>query len=199
MEPLRGGALAGKLPPKVQRIYDKSGKERSNAEWALRWIWNRPEVSVILSGMSHQDQVEENLKTAETALPGSLPAEDIGRLKLVGEEYNRQMKVGCTACQYCIPCPAGVDIPRSFAFYNQHHMFSDKVTPWGMYMIQLGERKPALASQCIDCKKCVKHCPQGIDIPLELKRVKRRFEGPAGKVIKYLANRVMDVDRQVST
>lgn len=202
MEPLRGGVLAGKLPKNVQNIYDKSGKDWSNAEWALRWIWNRPEVSVVLSGMGHQDQVKENLNTAETALPHSLGAEELERLKAVGEEYNSQMKVGCTACQYCIPCPAGVDIPRVFSFYNQHHMFSDKLTPWGMYMIQLGqreERKSARASQCIDCGKCVKHCPQKIDIPTELKKVKRRFEGPAGSFINFMATRIMMVEREIKT
>lgn len=197
MEPLRGGALAGKLPKQVERIYTKSSSDWSNAEWALRWIWNHNEVNVILSGMTLEEQVIENINIATTAKPGSLSEYQKGILNEVGTEYNNMLKVGCTACQYCIPCPAGVDIPRAFSFFNASHMFRDKITPWGMYLIQLGERgggSAAIASQCIDCGKCVKHCPQSIDIPKELKKVKKRFEGPASYFLKLIIYRMLKLD-----
>ncbi|MDC7125368.1 MAG: aldo/keto reductase [Spirochaetales bacterium] len=200
MEPLRGGILAGKLPEQVRKVYTEYDSKRTNADWALSWVWNHPEVTVLLSGMNQEEQIAENMATAEKALPNSLSTEEKDVLKHAGEAFHKQLKIGCTGCQYCLPCPAGVDIPRAFSFYNAHHMFKDKLTPWGMYLIQLssrGDGKSALASQCIGCGKCMKHCPQGIKIPEELKKVKRRFEGPMGSVIHFLANRMMVVKKDL--
>ncbi|MCP4163951.1 MAG: aldo/keto reductase [Deltaproteobacteria bacterium] len=198
MEPLRGGSLAEKLPVKIQKLYDNSRHNRSNAEWALRWIWDHKEVAVILSGMNHENQVLENIETATTAFSGSLTDIEKEILNKVGEQYQKLLKIGCTGCQYCIPCPAGVDIPRSFGFYNDRYMFRDKITPWAMYILQLGQKNKgfsALASLCVNCGKCVKHCPQSIDIPEELKKVKRKFEGPASYLIRFIINKILVMDK----
>ena len=142
-------------------ICDEYDAGRSNANWALSWIWN------------HEDQIEENCSIAETALPGSLSWQELDILSRAGERFLDSLQVGCTGCQYCLPCPAGVDIPRAFAFYNAHHMFKDKLTPRGMYMLQLGGRdggESSLAGNCIDCGKCIQHCPQN-DVGKEVARL----------------------------
>ena len=196
MEPLRGGILAGKLPVNIRRIYEKYDSSRSNADWALRWIWDHPAVTVVLSGMNHEDQIESNCRTADVALAGSLSQREKEILKQAGEVFQSSLRVGCTGCQYCLPCPAGVDIPRAFAFYNAHHMFRDKLTPWGMYLVQLGSRdgeRSSLASNCINCGRCLQHCPQHINIPKELKRVEKRFEGVMGRLVAFLVRRMMTV------
>ena len=150
------------------------------AEWALRWLWNRPEVTVVLSGMTETDQLDENLRIAEEGLPGSLTEEELELAKRAGEKYMEIMKVGCTGCSYCMPCPFGVNIPACFEIYNSYHMFDDKRHEKFMYMSRLGGllNKKSAASLCRNCGRCVKACPQHIDIPNELKKVKNDMEGP---------------------
>lgn len=183
MEPLRGGNLARKPPAEIQSIWNRAAMRRSPAEWGLRWVWNRPEVSVVLSGMNHPDQIEENLKIAETALPGSLSGEELSLVSEAAATYRRLMKVGCTGCQYCLPCPAGVDIPGCFEAYNSFHLFQDRGAA-GFYLVRMSDAlgKPALASQCIRCGACVKKCPQSLPIPDLLPDVARTFEGPLFKI-----------------
>ncbi|MBI9100763.1 MAG: 4Fe-4S dicluster domain-containing protein [Spirochaetaceae bacterium] len=150
--------------------------------------------------MNNEAQIEENIRTAERAHPSSLSGNEKEILINVGNQYEKLMKIPCTGCQYCLPCPAGVDIPRSFSFYNARHLFTDKLTPWGMYLMQLGKRNDrpsSMAGNCVDCGKCEKHCPQDIAIPKELKNVKKQFEGPMSHVIRFIANRMMKVDRLV--
>ena len=112
MEPLRGGALAGKLPKEVDQIYRKTPTQRTAAEWALRWVWNHPEVTVVLSGMNAESQITENPKTAETALPNSLNPNELATINQIAAAYKRLMKLPCTGCSYCQPCPQGVNIPQ---------------------------------------------------------------------------------------
>ena len=174
MEPLRGGALAGKPPKEVKQFYDNAEIQRSPAEWGLRWVWNHPEVTVVLSGMNEKSQVVENIKTAETALPDTMKADELAVIKNVAESYRRLMKVQCTGCQYCMPCPSGVNIPRNFSVYNDYCMFSDEQRSREMYAMILmggltGQRIDA--SLCQDCKKCMERCPQHIAIPEQLKSV----------------------------
>ncbi len=186
MEPLRGGALAGKLPKEVKHIYDKAHTKRSAAEWALRWVWNHPEVTVVLSGMNEEKQVEENLKTAETALPNSLSQTEIKILNDVTAAYKCLMKVPCTGCGYCMPCPNGVNIPANFSAYNHYNMFNQKIYARGMYaMSVLGvlDGKKADASLCLNCGLCVKKCPQHIAIPQELKAVSNQMGGLQTKLL----------------
>ncbi len=186
MEPLRGGALAGKLPKEVKQIYDNSQTGRTAAEWGLRWVWNHPEVTVVLSGMNDEKQVQENIETAETALPYSLSQNDLSVISNVAGCYKRLMKVPCTGCAYCMPCPNGVNIPANFNMYNQYHMFGNKIYTRGFYAVMLmgimhGE--PADASLCKNCGVCAKKCPQHIAIPDELKAVKGSLGGLQTKIM----------------
>ncbi|ADN34813.1 aldo/keto reductase [Methanolacinia petrolearia DSM 11571] len=185
MEPLRGGNLARIQPAEVGKIWEEAKTRRTPAEWALRWLWNRPEVTVVLSGMTETDQLDENLRIAEEGLPGSLTEEELELAKRAGEKYREIMKVGCTGCSYCMPCPFGVNIPACFEIYNSYHMFDDKRHEKFMYMSRLGGllNKKSAASLCRNCGRCVKACPQHIDIPNELKKVKNDMEGPVMKII----------------
>lgn len=181
MEPLRGGLLAGNLPEEAKQLYLKSKVQWSPTEWGLRWVWNHPEVTLALSGMNEEKQVEENIKTAGTALPNALKADELGVVKSVAEAYRRLMKVQCTGCQYCLPCPSGVNIPRNFAMYNDYYMFGDEQRARAMYAMMLmggltGVRSDA--SLCKDCRQCMERCPQHIVIPEKLKLVAEELGGP---------------------
>ncbi len=170
MEPLKGGKLAGDLPETVQNAFSQADIKRKPADWALRWVWNHPEVSVVLSGMNTMEQVEENLKSANEAEVESLTAEEVGVVDRAKAIFRERIKVSCTACGYCMPCPAGVDIPVCFTMYNNHHMFGREEA----YDIWVAPQQKA--SNCVECGKCETHCPQGISIRRELKNVKAVFE-----------------------
>jgi hypothetical protein len=194
MEPLRGGALAGKLPKAVAQIYQKSGLQRSAAEWGLRWVWNHPEVTVVLSGMNAESQVEENLKTAETALPNAMNPEELAMMSQVAGAYKKLMKVPCTGCAYCMPCPQGVNIPNNFNMYNRAGMFGGGVMARGMYaamLMGLMTGRPADASLCINCGACAKKCPQHIAIPAELAKVKKSLGGWQTKLLTPMIKKRM--------
>lgn len=193
MEPLRGGSLAGKLPADVEKIYKSTSKERTNVEWALRWIWNHPGVITVLSGMNDKKQIDENVRIAGEAGVHSLTKEELKTVDDAAATFRSLMKVPCTACQYCMPCPKNVDIPSSFHFYNNKYLFKQGFMSRSMYLLQqsgMQEKKPALASQCVECGICVEHCPQSIDIPQELKKVVKEFEG------KLLTKPLMFILRQ---
>jgi len=180
MEPLRGGNLAKPMPKEAAKIYALAPQKRTNVEWALRWVWNHPEVLCVLSGMNNMEHIKENIRIADEALPFSLSETELDIVKRVGDAYHKAMKVPCTACQYCMPCPFGVDIPGCFEHYNNLHMFGNKLMAKGFYHLQVGgmmsgEKK--LASLCKECGQCVSHCPQSINIPEELKIVKKDMEG----------------------
>ena len=200
MEPLRGGALAGKVPNEVQKIYDNTKTGRSAAEWGLRWVWNHPEVTVVLSGMSDLAQVEENIRTAETALPNSMSQADLSVINSAASSYSHLMKVPCTGCGYCMPCPNGVDIPYNFNIYNQYNMFGNKIYTRGMYAVTLMGlmgRERSDASLCIKCGACAKKCPQNIAIPDELRAVKSNLGGMRTKIMLPVIKRM--VKRQFTT
>jgi len=199
MEPLRGGSLAGNLPDKIEKIYHAAVPGRSNAEWALRWIWNHPGVITVLSGMNDIAQIDENIATASTAKIGALSDTELATVHNAAEIFRSLMKVPCTGCQYCMPCPHGVDIPSAFSFYNQKHLFKKGFKSRCIYLLHLGNNmrdKPALASQCVHCGACVEHCPQHIDIPSELKKVKKEFEGPFTGLLRILLTLVMSRGRR---
>jgi len=189
MEPLRGGMLARKLPKDVAQIYCHAGTKRSPAEWALRWVWNHPEVTVVLSGMNDEGHIAENLKTCEDALPGSMKAGELAMMEKVAGTYKRLMKIGCTACGYCMPCPFGVNIPQCFYLYNDYQMGGNRLMSRGFYGMGLmgGMGARADASLCRNCGKCVKACPQKIAIPEELKKVKSTLGGLRTKIMIPLA------------
>jgi predicted aldo/keto reductase-like oxidoreductase len=178
MEPLRGGMLAGKLPPRIKDIWDNAGLKRTPAEWALRWIWNHPEVTVVLSGMNEESHIEENIRIAESARPQSLSDAELKVVDQVKEAFSGMMKVGCTGCGYCMPCPAGVNIPLCFASYNNKHLFHEAIYQI-MYISQttgVDGGQPSYASLCRNCGKCEQHCPQGLPIRRHLHEVARDMQ-----------------------
>jgi predicted aldo/keto reductase-like oxidoreductase len=183
MEGLRGGNLGKSVPPEVQAVWDEAHTERSAAEWALRWIWNRPEIQVNLSGMNDEKHIEENLRIAGEAFPNSLGSEELELVRRAADAYRSIMKADCTGCQYCLPCPSGVNIPGCFGSYNSKYIFRDRKARF-LYLFWCGGLMggpPALASQCTDCGQCVPKCPQELAIPELLKDVAGEFDGPTLK------------------
>ncbi len=178
MEPLRGGKLVNNLPKEVLTAFQSYEANRTPVEWALRWIWNHPEVTVVLSGMSDEAQLEENIRIAGEAREDSLTKEELAIFDRVKKAMLEKTKVPCTACSYCMPCPFGVDIPGCFAAYNAKYLLEDKRSRF-KYFQTLGalSKKPAFASLCTECGKCERHCPQHIEIRKQLKQVKKEMEG----------------------
>ncbi len=173
MEPLRGGNLAGELPKEAEEALAGSDTKRSHAEWALRWVWNHPEVSTLLSGMTEPWHVDENLKIADEAAPDSLTEDELNRIEKVKEVFKTKQKVPCTQCRYCMPCPEGVDIPGNLAAYNEYFLFD---TDGHRYMAKICYNMvlgaDAKADKCTACGQCLEHCPQQIQIPDELEIAK---------------------------
>ena len=175
MEPLRGGRLTNTLPASAKKIIAHTSL--TPAQFAFRWLWDQKEVTCVLSGMNSLDMVRENLATAQVTNPGSLTPEDRGVYTKVVAAINENMKVGCTGCRYCMPCPTGVDIPGTFAAYNR--MASDGY--WKAlteYFMITGVRKDYTGpGNCIGCGKCEQHCPQHLPIRQELKNARKALEG----------------------
>ena len=178
MEPLRGGQLVNQLPKIITDEFKSYDEKRSNAEWSLRWIWNHPGVSVVLSGMNDQVQLDDNINTASVMHPNSLTDDELKIYEHVKRVMIEKTKVPCTGCGYCMPCPVGVNIPQVFSLYNEKYLLEGKRERY-KYMMELGvgAKKPGFASQCIGCGKCELHCPQSIEIRRELKNVKKDMEG----------------------
>ena len=179
MEPLRGGSLAAPPPPEIEALWREAECRRTPAEWALRWVWNHPEVTVMLSGMNAQSQVEENLRIAGDARAGALTAAEIHLIGRVAKKYREIMKAGCTGCGYCQPCPSGVDIPGAFELFNAYHTFGNQGAGF-MYVLRLGgilTGEPGYASLCAHCLECLEKCPQDLPIPDLLELVAAQFEG----------------------
>jgi len=189
MEPLRGGLLASKVPPRVRELFNRAEVERTPAEWALRWVWNHPEVAVALSGMNEEAQIEENIRIAGSAYPNSLSAGELQVISRARDLFSEKLKVNCTGCGYCMPCPAGVNIPACFAYYNDIYIYGVK-SPRNSYLGMLGGMDggtPAYASLCRQCGHCEKHCPQGLPIRKHLKEAAREMERFYFKPAVYLA------------
>ncbi len=186
MEPLRGGRLISNLPEKAKKLFAEHPKKYSPAEWAFRWLWNQPEVTCVLSGMNSMEMLEENIRVASSCQVGEFGEEDFALLAQVVEAINSKMKVGCTGCGYCMPCPAKVDIPGTFAAYNVSSV-DGKWEAMMEYMRSTTYRKdPTSASNCMECGKCEKHCPQGIAIREELKNAQKVLETPIYKMAKKI-------------
>ena len=169
MEPLRGGRLTDKIPMEVQRIWDLTKHQRTPAEWGLRWVWNHPEVSLVLSGMSTMAQLKENIRIAEKAAPHSMSPEEIETIHKVADAYRRLLKVDCTGCAYCMPCPNSVNIPIIFSLYNDYYMFQNLERCRMMYNVLMPPEQKA--SNCEECGECEEKCPQEIKIIETLKEV----------------------------
>ena len=183
MEPLKGGLLAGELPPEVSALFDEVDSSKSSVDWALSWVFNQNEITCVLSGMGSLDQMKENMAIAERVEIGSLSDDELDVLDKAQGIFNSMMKINCTGCGYCLPCPKGVNIPDCFNVYNEKYLFNKKafgVLPHAMvnyYMVVGGiTNKQASAGLCNHCGRCKRLCPQSLDIPNELDRVKSEFE-----------------------
>jgi predicted aldo/keto reductase-like oxidoreductase len=180
MEPLLGGKLASALPAEAEEIFKRASERASGkkaADWALRWVWNHGEATVVLSGMNDPAQLEENILTAETALPGSLTAGEQEIYRRVLEIFSSSYKVPCTGCNYCMPCPRHVNIPGCFAAYNASFAMG-----WIQGMKQYVTSAALVADQtggsglCVKCGKCESRCPQHIPVIKSLEAVRKRME-----------------------
>ena len=187
MEPLRGGRLVNNLPEGAKKLFASHPKGWTAAQWSLRWLWDQPEVTVVLSGMNSEAMIAENIQTASRAQAGDLTAEDQVLLKQVVKELNAKIKVGCTGCGYCQPCPAGVDIPSVFAAYNRKFQDGSFRALQDYFMCTTLRTNATAASNCVGCGKCEKRCPQHIEIRKELKNVRKELEGPVYKVGRKVA------------
>ena len=177
MEPLRGGMLA-KAPAAVHDVYAKVQPTWTPVEWALRYLWNYPEITLLLSGMGEESQLAENIKVAETALPNSLSDEEKQAIAKVQSIYHKEIKIGCTGCGYCMPCPFGVNIQQCFSFYNQRYIYKKSQFPMYLMMLEGIFGPESRAGLCRKCGVCLPKCPQHLQIPELLSDVQKEFEGP---------------------
>ena len=191
MEPLRGGKLVNLLPPEAKRLFAESPRGWTPAEWALRWLWDQPAVTCVLSGMNDLEMIEENCRIADEVQPGALTKEDFALLERVKTAIQQRVKAPCTGCGYCMPCPKGVDIPGAFRCYNE--MFTEhKRTGRREYWQVVGLRKePAFATQCVGCGKCESHCPQHLPIRALLKEADRALRPPHYRVAGWGARKFL--------
>lgn len=186
MEPLRGGKLVQLLPGEAKKLFDSAEPKRSPAEWAFRWLWNQTGVTVVLSGMNSLEMVRENIRVAEDAEAKALTEKDMELFDKVKQEINRKVKVGCTACGYCMPCPQGIDIPGTFRCYNEMYTERPKVGKKEYMMTTAFRKNQNPASKCIKCGKCEQHCPQKIEVRRELQKASSELEDVRYKVMSWL-------------
>ncbi len=184
MEPLRGGRLVNNLPQAAKEAFEKSKKTYSPAIWAFKWLWNQKEVTCVLSGMNSMEMVEENCKQASTSQANELQEEDFKVYQEVIDAINATMKVGCTGCRYCMPCPKGVDIPGTFSAYNRRYSDGYFRGFFDYFMCTALRKDSSAASNCVECGKCELHCPQHIEIRKELKNAKKVLENPLYKIAR---------------
>ena len=184
MEPLRGGKLVNHLPQSAVAEFEKHPLKRTPAQWAFRWLWNQKEVTCVLSGMNSMEMLQDNVETASTTEIGELGREEEQMLSRVVAAINANMKVGCTGCGYCMPCPKGVDIPGAFAAYNRLASEGKFAGIKEHFMCSAARKDSTAVSNCIGCGKCEKHCPQGIPIRQELKNAGKALEGPVYKIAR---------------
>jgi len=161
MEPLRGGLLGARVPDAVAAVWARAAVKRSTADWALRWVWNHPDVMMVLSGMNAPEQLDENIAAAESASAGSLSAAELSLFAEARQVFHAKMKVNCTTCGYCLPCPSGVAIPDVFSNYNTSTMFDARRVASAIYhMVVLSSGRGG--DQCTRCGDCEPRCPQQI-------------------------------------
>ncbi|MEJ2101477.1 MAG: aldo/keto reductase [Desulfobacterales bacterium] len=167
MEPLRGGQLTHKVPPSVSELWESTTVQRTPADWALQWIWNHAEVSMVLSGMTTMQQVFENLHSADCSGAGMLSEEELAIVEKVREEYRRLTPVPCTHCRYCMPCPNGVEIVDILNYYSDAIIYDNPGAPRFLYRNLPADKQ---ADNCVECFECEEKCPQGISIAEYLKK-----------------------------
>lgn len=174
MEPLRGGFLLNNVPNKVKELITQYPEKRSLVEWCFRWLYNMPEVSVVLSGTSTLDQLKDNLRIFEQSAFDVMSEEDMQLIKSIRMAYEAEASIGCTGCRYCIPCPKGVKIPEIFKLYNSYELMKDHWVDKGVYLSNILPSGSG-ADKCVSCGICASHCPQFLKIPELLKKVHNEF------------------------
>lgn len=183
MEPLRGGKLVDLLPDKAKKLIAAHPKKRTPAEWAFRWLWNQPEVTCVLSGMNSLEMVQENVRVASEVQVGEFTDEDLAMIEQIKQEINHNIKVGCTGCGYCLPCPKGVDIPGTFRCYNEMYTEGKNVGRFEYLQVTGIRKEVSDASKCVECGKCEQHCPQHIEIRKNLKQARKELQPPVIRLV----------------
>lgn len=187
MEPLKGGILAGKIPEEAEKRFKKANPNKTMAQWSFEWILNHEEITCVFSGMNTIEQIEENIEIAKDIEPHSLSLEEMETIEYVKRIFKNLIKINCTTCGYCMPCPQNVNIPECMKIYNEKYLFNQK----GLfskslinYFTTVGGvmNTPTNAGLCNGCGKCLRKCPQHLDIPKELLKVQKEFEGPGFKL-----------------
>jgi predicted aldo/keto reductase-like oxidoreductase len=173
MEPLRGGSILNNIPDEVKTLMDTYRENRSLAEWCFRWLYNMPEISVILSGTSTMDQVKDNLHIFEHSSANVMSEQDMDFIHKIQAAYESKKVIGCTGCKYCIPCPQGINIPGVFNFYN-NYIYLNK--PAGDKLFYQGNIVGG--DKCVSCNNCKEHCPQRLEIPELLKEIHKELTMP---------------------
>ncbi|MCT4583598.1 MAG: aldo/keto reductase [Peptostreptococcaceae bacterium] len=169
MEPLRGGSLTKNIPNEVKKLWDSAKIKKTPAQWGLRYLWNYENIKVVLSGMNDMNHIDENIKEASISHPNTLTKNELEIINKVKNVYNSKIKVNCTDCKYCMPCPFGVNIPLNFSLLNESSMYDDLKVPSMKYKMFLEKEKKA--SNCKSCGQCEPKCPQNIKIIDKLKEV----------------------------
>ncbi|MDR0463899.1 MAG: aldo/keto reductase [Treponema sp.] len=191
MEPLLGGKLADGLPVKAVKLFKSANSALTPAAWALRWLWNQKEVSVVLSGMNKDSQLEENIKIADNCTANMLNEKEKSVYESVIKIINSSYKIQCTGCNYCMPCPYNVNIPGCFMAYNLSFSIG-MYSGVQQYLTSTGVNNPDLnysPDNCRQCGECEKKCPQHIQIVSLLKKVLKRMESPLVKFVLRLLNK----------
>ena len=191
MEPLRGGRLVNRLPEDAKKIFKNYERQHTPAQWAFKWLWSQKAVTVVLSGMNSMEMVEDNIRTASATSVGDLSEKDNEMLEKVVKAINSKMKVGCTGCGYCMPCPKNVDIPGSFAHYNRKYAEGWFPAMKEHIMCTALRKTPTSITNCIGCGKCEKHCPQNIPIREKLEEAKKELETPIYRIARKIAPKIV--------
>jgi predicted aldo/keto reductase-like oxidoreductase len=197
MEPLLGGKLATSLPKEAIKIYKNADPNLSLAAWGLNWVWNQSEVTLLLSGMSDMAQIEENLRLADAARPGMFGEKELGIIGQALEVINRNYRIRCTGCNYCMPCPRGVNIPGCFAGYNASFSIGF-VEGMKQFVTSTGltAQRSSSPGLCVKCGICETHCPQRLPIIKNLAQASRRMEPFWVKFIGTCARAFLGVKRK---
>ncbi len=173
MEPLKGGRITDTLPPTVQKIWDSAETKRSPVQWAFKWLASMPEVTVMLSGMSSKEQLEENIEIFSSDEILTITDEEKALIDKVADEYNRLIKYSCTGCNYCMPCPQKLEIPRILRYFNDWNVYEHHPSLGMEYTTWLAPGRHA--SDCIGCKACEEKCPQSLPIAKAMKEAAEAF------------------------
>ena len=191
MEPLRGGKLVNMLPEEAQRLIAENPKKRSAAEWGLRWLWDQPEVTCVLSGMNSVEMVDENCRIASEVQAGEFDEVDMEMIAGIKKAIEKTTKVGCTGCGYCMPCPKGINIPVTFRCYNEMYTEGKASGRFEYAQVEGLRKDAAMADACVQCGKCEQHCPQHLEIRKLLKEADKALRPWPYKVGVAIARKFM--------